>query len=49
MLYGNQAADATSRATIVIEGIGPSAEASDLPRTAHPYYWSPFTIIGNGL
>ncbi|MBW4653756.1 MAG: tetratricopeptide repeat protein [Kaiparowitsia implicata GSE-PSE-MK54-09C] len=49
MLYGNEAADATSRASIAIESTGPGAGASDLPRTAHPYYWSPFTIIGNGL
>ena len=49
MLHGNHTADATARASIAIEPTGPGAGASHLPRTAHPYYWSPFTIIGNGL
>jgi len=39
----------TIRATITLEATGPCAGASDLPRTTHPYCWSPFIIIGPGL
>jgi CHAT domain-containing protein/Flp pilus assembly protein TadD len=49
MLYGNEATEVVARGTIDIETTAPRAGENNLPRTAHPYYWSPFTIIGNGL
>ncbi|ASC74261.1 hypothetical protein XM38_052360 [Halomicronema hongdechloris C2206] len=53
LLYGNQPGDPSDRdiprATIDREYLDVPGDDQNLPRTAHPYYWSPFIIIGNGL
>ncbi|MEO0405852.1 MAG: tetratricopeptide repeat protein [Cyanobacteria bacterium P01_A01_bin.135] len=50
MLRGSTDADfSTSRSATPYATVTPQSRADAASRYAHPYYWAPFIIIGNGL
>lgn len=49
LITGNYQALGKQRGDIVVEGIQDSVPTDVQQRLNHPYYWSPFILIGNGL
>jgi len=49
LITGNYQALGKQRGDIVVEGIQDNVPTNVQQRLNHPYYWSPFILIGNGL
>lgn len=45
LLYGEETLEARERGSVVLV----DEKTTPLAGTAHPYYWAPFVLIGNGL